>query len=141
MEQHIGMSILPQRIAGLVLAIFGGVALVLVAIGVYGTVSYAVTTRTREIGIRIALGAQPTVARRFIVGHGLRLVAIGAAIALPLAWGAGRLLGGFLLGGSGSDPLAFGAAVAVLAIVSFVATYAPGRRASRVDPVVALRAE
>ena len=141
MDQHIGTSILPQRIAGLVLAIFGGVALILVAIGVYGAVSYAVTTRTREIGIRIALGAHPASARRFIMGRGLLLVAIGVAIALPLAWGAGRLLGGFLLGGSGSDPLAFGGAVAVLGIVSLVATYAPGRRASRVDPVVALRAE
>ena len=141
MTQQLEGSLLPQRVAGFVLALFGSVALILVAIGVYGTVAYAVATRTREIGIRIALGAPPAQARRLILTHGLSLVGIGIALALPLAWGVGRLLGAFLLGGSGSDPMAFAGAIVASVAVALLAMYAPGRRASRVDPMVALRAE
>ena len=139
MEQHVAASVLPQRIAGSVLAIFGFVAVVLVSVGVYGVVAYAVATRTREIGVRIALGARPQDARWFVTRQGAKLVALGVVIALPMAWAAMRLLSGFLVGASASDPVAFGLAVAALAAVSLVATYIPARRASLIDPMVALR--
>lgn len=141
MEQHIATSVLPQRIAGGVLAVFGFVATVLVSVGVYGVVAYSVATRTREIGVRIALGARPRDARWFVVRQGARLVAIGVALALPIAWASMRLLSGFLMGASASDPMAFIFAVAILALVALVATYVPARRASLIDPMVALRTE
>jgi predicted permease len=141
MEQHIGASVLPQRIAGTVLGVFGFVALLLVSVGVYGVVAYAVTTRTREIGVRIALGARPRDARWFVVRQGAMLVGLGVAIALPIAWAAMRLLSSFLIGARATDPISFLAATAVLGVIALLATYVPARRASMVDPMVALRTE
>ncbi len=141
MEQHIAASVLPQRIAGSVLAVFGFVAVVLVSVGVYGVVAYSVATRTREIGVRVALGAQPRDARWFVVKQGAKLVAFGVIIALPIAWGLMRLLSGFLIGASASDPIAFIAAVVIMSTVALVATYIPARRASLIDPMVALRSD
>ncbi len=141
MEQHIGSSVLPQRIAGTVLGIFGFVALLLVSVGVYGVVAYSVATRTREIGVRIALGARPSDARWFVVRQGTMLVAIGVAIALPIAWAVMRLLSSFLIGASAADPVAFIGTATLLGIVALVATYVPARRATLVDPMVALRSE
>jgi predicted permease len=141
MEQHIGSSVLPQRIAGTVLGIFGFVALLLVSVGVYGVVAYSVATRTREIGVRIALGAQPRDARWFVIRQGTILVAIGVAIALPVAWAVMRLLSSFLIGASATDPVAFISTATLLGAIALVATYIPARRASRVDPMVALRSE
>jgi putative ABC transport system permease protein len=141
MEQHIGNSILPQRIAGTVLGIFGFVALLLVAVGLYGVIAYSVATRTREIGVRIALGAQPRAARWFVIRQGAVLVGMGVAIALPVAWAVMRLLGGFLIGTSAADPVAFVSVAATLGFVALLASYVPARRASRVDPMVALRSE
>jgi predicted permease len=141
MEAHIGSSVLPQRIAGTVLGIFGFVALLLVSVGVYGVVAYSVATRTREIGVRIALGAQPRDARWFVVRQGTTLVAIGVAIALPIAWAVMRLLSSFLIGASPADPIAFVGAAVLLGVIALLATYIPARRASLVDPMVALRSE
>ena len=141
MEQHIATSVLPQRIASSVLTVFGFVAVVLVSVGVYGVVAYSVATRVREIGVRVALGARPQDARWMVVRQGARLVALGVVIALPIAWGLMRLLSGFLIGASASDPMAFLAAVGILGVVSMVATYVPARRASLIDPMVALRSE
>jgi predicted permease len=141
LQQHVNDSMLPQRLAGMVLSIFGGVTLLLVAIGVYGVVAYSVVTRTREIGLRIALGATPSHASWIVVRQGLALVGIGVAIALPVAWAVMRLLSGFLMGTSATDPGAFAAAVVILGVMALSATYLPARRASRVDPMVALRAE
>jgi putative ABC transport system permease protein len=141
MEQHIGSSVLPQRVAGTGLAIFGFVALLLVSVGVYGVVAYSVTTRTREIGVRIALGAEPRDARWLVVRQGTTLVAIGVGIALPIAWAVMRLLSSFLIGASPTDPIAFASAAILLGIIALLATYVPARRASLIDPMVALRSE
>lgn len=142
MEEHIATSILPQRIAGNVLSIFGFVAVVLVSVGVYGVVANAVATRTREMGVRIALGARPQDARWFVVRQGATLVALGVIIALPITWGLMmRLLSGFLIGTSANDPIVFGGAVVILGIVALIATYIPARRASRINPMVALRSD
>jgi putative ABC transport system permease protein len=141
MEQHIGSSVLPQRIAGTVLGIFGFVALILVSVGVYGVVAYSVATRTREIGVRIALGARPQDARWFVIRQGTTLVAIGVAIALPIAWAVMRLLSSFLIGASATDPVAFIGAAGLLGLIALLATYVPARRATQVDPMVALRSE
>ena len=141
MEQHIGSSVLPQRVAGTVLGVFGVVALLLVSVGVYGVVAYSVATRTREIGVRIALGARPADARWFVIRQGTMLVAIGLVIALPIAWAAMRLLSSFLIGASASDPVAFIGTAALLGMIALLATYIPARRATMVDPMVALRSE
>ena len=141
MEQHIGSSVLPQRVAGTVLGIFGVVALLLVSVGVYGVVAYSVATRTREIGVRIALGARPADARWFVIRQGTMLVAIGVAIALPIAWSVMRLLSSFLIGASAADPVAFIGTAALLGIIALFATYVPARRATMIDPMVALRSE
>jgi len=108
---------------------------------VYGVVAYSVATRTREIGVRVALGARPRDARWFVIRQGAKLVAYGVIIALPIAWGLMHLLSGFLIGASASDPIAFIAAVAILGAVALVATYIPARRASLIDPMVALRSD
>ena len=141
MAQHIQASVLPQRIAGSVLTVFSFVAVVLVSVGVYGVVAYWVATRTREIGVRVALGARPHDARWFVVRQGARLVVIGVVIALPIAWALMRLLSDFLVGASATDPVAFTAAVGILGVVALVATYVPARRASLIDPMIALRSE
>ena len=141
MEQHIAASVLPQRIAGSVLSVFGLVAVLLVSVGVYGVVAYSVATRTREIGVRIALGARPSDARWFVIRQGVQLVGIGVIIALPVAWALMRLLSAFLVGASASDPVAFAGTIAILGVVALVATYIPARRASLIDPMVALRAD
>jgi len=139
MDDQIGVSLLPQRIAAGVLWLFGLVALLLASVGLYGVIAYSVTTRTKEIGVRIALGAQRTSVVRGVIRESLTLVAIGAAIGIPVAWAATRLLSGFLLGVTSSDPLAYAGAIVVLAAVTMVASWMPARRASRVDPVVALK--
>jgi predicted permease len=141
MEAHIATSVLPQRIAGMVLGVFGFVALMLVSVGVYGVVAYAVATRTREIGVRIALGARPSDARWFVVRQGTMLVGIGIVIALPIAWAVMRLLSNFLIGTSPTDPIAFVGTSALLGVIALMATYIPARRASLVDPMVALRSD
>jgi putative ABC transport system permease protein len=139
MDDQIGASLLPQRIAAAVLWLFGLVALLLASVGLYGVIAYSVTTRTKEIGVRIALGAQRTNVVRGVIRESLTLVAVGALLGIPAAWAATRLLSGFLLGVTPSDPLAYAGAIAVLAAVTLVASWMPARRASRVDPVVALK--
>ncbi|MGH7694003.1 MAG: FtsX-like permease family protein, partial [Gemmatimonadaceae bacterium] len=139
MDDQVAASLLPQRVAAGVLWLFGFVALLLAAVGLYGVVAYSVTTRTKEIGVRIALGAPRTNVVRGVIRESLTLVAVGSAVGIPVAWAATRLLSGFLLGVSSSDPLAYAAAITVLVAVTLVASWMPARRASRVDPVVALK--
>ncbi|MGQ0640458.1 MAG: ABC transporter permease [Gemmatimonadaceae bacterium] len=139
MDDQVAASLLPQRVAAAVLWLFGVVALLLAAVGLYGVIAYSVTTRTREIGVRIALGAQRSDVVRSVVKESLTLVALGALIGVPAAWAATRLISGFLLGVTSSDPFAYGAAIAVLAAVTLAASWLPARRASRVDPVVAFK--
>ncbi|MBM3755457.1 MAG: FtsX-like permease family protein [Acidobacteria bacterium] len=116
-------------------------ALTLACLGIYGVAAYGVSQRLREIGVRMALGARPLEIVRLIVGQNLRTVCIGAAIGIAGAIGLGRLLIGFLYGVKPTDPLAMAAALVLLAAVATLSTLGPARRASKVDPVVALRYE
>ena len=116
-------------------------ALLLAAIGIHGVLSYAVEQRRREIGIRMALGAQPGRVLRLIVGQGVGLAVAGAALGLGGAWLLTRAMNTLLFGVTPTDPLTFVIVPAVIAVVALVASYVPARRAMRLDPVRALRAE
>jgi len=124
-----------------VLTIFGGAALLLATIGIYGLMSYAVQQRIQEIGIRIALGAGTDSVRRMVIWQGMRVVLLGVAIGLVTAYAMTRLLTGFLFGVGAHDPAAFIAVPVLLATVAFISVWLPARTACRVDPVMALRAE
>jgi putative ABC transport system permease protein len=124
-----------------VLTAFAAISLMLAAIGVYGLLSYSVTQRIREIGVRMALGARPRDVLRLVVGEGMRLVAAGAAIGVAGALATSRLVSAMLFGVSAADPLTYGAVVTLLATVAFIACYIPALRAARVDPISALRAD
>jgi putative ABC transport system permease protein len=140
-EEYSMLGLLPQRIGASVTASLGLVGLLLAAIGVYGVAAHAVTRRTREIGIRLALGAPYAAVTRLILGEGLTLVALGTAIGLPLAWGAAQLVGGYLAGLPPSDPITFSAATALFAAMGLVACLAPLARALRISAADILRAE
>ena len=143
MRQHLEGSadLWIMRTGATLFSIFGGVALLLAVIGLYGIRSYTVARRTREIGIRMALGASAGDTLRLVVREGAVLTAIGAAAGLALSFLLGKVLAGMLYQVSGSDPVVFLAAPAVLSAVSLVACYVPARRAARVDPMIALRYE
>jgi predicted permease len=133
------ISLLPARIAGNLLAALGLLALVLAALGIYGVLSYLVRARTREIGVRVAVGAPSRTVAGMVVRQAMVWTITGAAIGLSLALVITRFLGSFLYGISSTDPLTFGGASLVLVCVAGIASYVPARRASRVDPLVALR--
>jgi putative ABC transport system permease protein len=121
--------------------VFGVLALLLAVIGLYGVKSYIVAQRTREIGIRMALGADRRTLLRLVIRQGVVLTATGVLLGLALGAAAAQLLRSLLFGVSALDPIAFGGAAALFAIVSMAASYLPARRATRVDPMRALRAE
>jgi predicted permease len=135
------LGLLPQRLAASVAGSLGSVALLLAAIGLYGVTAFTVARRTREIGLRVALGANERRVKALIVGQALKLTLVGGGIGLALAFGLTRLLSDLLFGVSSLDPVAFGATTGALAIVAVLASYIPARRAARLNPVVALRAE
>ncbi len=141
MVEHMALSLFPARVAATLLGGFGLLALLLAAIGIFGVMSYAVTQRTREIGIRMALGANAAGIFRLIVGHGLTLMAIGLGIGLAVAVAGTRLLATLLFGVSATDPLTFAVIALLLALVALLACWIPVRRATKVDPMEALRAE
>jgi ABC-type antimicrobial peptide transport system permease subunit len=125
----------------LLLTIFGGSALVLAAIGIYGLMSYSVEQRTQEIGIRMALGAESHNVRNLVVGQGMRLVVAGVVAGLAAAFGLTRLISSFLYGVHALDPLVFVTVPLLLSLVALFATWVPARRATRIDPIEALRYE
>ncbi|HUK31305.1 MAG TPA: FtsX-like permease family protein, partial [Candidatus Acidoferrum sp.] len=128
--------------AGAVLAASLGIlGLILATVGVYGVVSYTAAQRTREIGIRMALGAQSAEVLRMVCRQGMVIVGTGLAIGLVAALAIGRVVGSFLIGVGGSDPISFVAVTAALALIGVTACYLPARRAAMVDPMVALRHE
>jgi predicted permease len=141
MERHVGVQLLPARLSALLLSAFAALALSLACIGLYGLVSYGVAQRTREVGIRMSLGADAGAVVRLLLGGGLRLVVLGGAIGLALAALAGRLLGGLLYEVSGFDPAAFVVVAALLGSFAGLAAWLPARRAARISPSTALRAE
>ena len=141
MEQLVSRSVAQPRFQALLLSSFGLLALLLAAVGIYGVISYGVSQRREEIGIRMALGARSGQVLALLAGHGVRLVAAGLAVGLLGAFAATRLLRGQLYEIGTTDPLTFAAIVAVLASVGLLASYLPARRALKLDPMTALRIE
>jgi putative ABC transport system permease protein len=141
MEQLVADAVMGPRFNALLLSIFAGLALVLAAVGIYGVVSYSVTQRTREIGIRLALGAQAGDVVRLVVGQGLGLAAAGVVAGALAAAAGSRVLSSLLFGVSATDPATFIGISLLLILVSALASYIPARRAMKVDPMVALRYE
>ena len=141
MDEIVALSVSRQRFNMWVMTVFGACALLLAAIGIYGLMAYSVEQRTQEIGIRLALGAQATQVRRMVVTQGMVLAGVGIAIGLAGAFLLARLITAFLFGVTATDPLVFAGVPLLLAAVAFVAVWLPARRASHVDPLVALRAE
>jgi putative ABC transport system permease protein len=141
MEEIRGESVAPQRLNLLLLSIFAGIAFVLAVVGIYGVMSYAVTQRTHEIGIRMAIGAQPRDVFRMILGQGMLLTIVGMAAGLVLAFVLTRLMATMLFGVKPTDPVTFAGVAVLLAAVALIACYIPGRRATKVDPVHSLRYE
>jgi predicted permease len=141
LEDHTGAATFVHRLGGSMLGAFGGLALLLAAIGVYGVVSFGVSQRTREIGIRMALGASRRDIFRLVVGQGTRLALIGMSAGLVLALGVTHFLEKVLFNVSARDPLTIGGVMVLLAASALLACYLPARRATKVDPMVALRYE
>ena len=139
LREAISVSLLPARIVGGLLGVLGLLALTLAAIGVYGVLSFIVGARTREIGVRIAVGASPAAVIRMVMRQALTWTATGMAVGFALALVSSQLLRSFLYGVSPTDPLTFAAVIVVLSAVAALAAWLPARRASRLDPVIALR--
>ena len=141
MNEHLALLLFPPRMAALLLSVFGGLALLLAGIGVYGVVSYAVAKRTRELGIRMSLGASAADVIRMAIGGGMRLVIVGGVVGIVLAGGVTWVASDYLFGISSTDVVTFATIPLLLTGVALVAAWVPARRASRVDPVRALRSE
>jgi putative ABC transport system permease protein len=141
MENLISDSVSPRRFSSVLVAIFAGLALLLAAIGIYGVMSYTVSRRTQEIGVRMALGAQLASVRRMILSQTLKLTLLGVGLGLAGAFVVARFLTSLLFGVGIYDPATFLGVAALLIAVALAASYIPARRAMRVDPIVALRYE
>jgi ABC-type antimicrobial peptide transport system permease subunit len=141
MTDIVGRSIAERRFTMLLLAAFAAVAVVLASIGVYGVLAYLVSQRTQEIGVRLAIGAAPADVSRLFLREGVALAGVGLAAGLAIAVAAARALTAMLFGITATDPLTFLGVAGVLSLTAILASYLPARRAARVDPMEALRAE
>jgi putative ABC transport system permease protein len=141
MDEVVSRSVAQRRLTMMMLAIFAGAALLLAAVGIYGVIAYSVTQRTQEIGIRMALGAPRAAVLRMVIGQAVTLAGVGILLGAASAVLLARLMTDLLFGIEPFDIPTFVAVAAGLALVALLASYVPGRRATRVDPVVALRAE
>ena len=141
MEELVADSLKERRFNLFLLGLFAAIALLLATIGIYGSISYSTRQRTNEIGVRIALGAQSRHVLRLIVGQGIGLALIGVGIGLAAAFLLTRAIKSLLVGVSPTDPLTFLAISVLLLLTAFIASLIPARRATKVDPLVALRSE
>ena len=141
MQAELSDSVATPRFRALLIGVFAMLALALSMAGIYGVMAYGVAERTREIGIRMALGSRPGEALQLVPGRGMRLVGMGLVVGLGAALGATRLLTSMLFEVKSFDPATLAAACAALFAVALIANYLPARRATRVDPLVALRYE
>jgi hypothetical protein len=141
LEQATTLALLPQRLAAWIASSVGSIGLLLAALGLYGITAFSVAQRAREIALRMALGATRESVLSLVLRQAGRLAVVGTTVGLALAAGVSQLLGGLLVGVGSIDPVAFGAATSVLILVLFAATWIPAKRAARMDPMRALRAE
>jgi ABC-type antimicrobial peptide transport system permease subunit len=140
LQELVDKAVSPRRFVVLLLGGFAAFALLLASLGIYAVISYSVSQRTQEIGIRMALGASAGSLQGRIILETMTLAATGMALGVAASWALARGLNGFLFGVSASDPVTFAAMLGVLTVVAALAGYIPARRASRIDPMVALRA-
>jgi ABC-type antimicrobial peptide transport system permease subunit len=141
MQDRLSNSIAPQRFNALMLAVFASFAVLLATIGIYGVVAFAAQQRAHEMGIRLAVGAQPGDVLRLVVGQGFRLGLVGVGIGVVGALAMARIVAGMLYNTGGADPLTFLVVSVIFLAIATLASYFPARRAARVDPMVALRCE
>jgi ABC-type antimicrobial peptide transport system permease subunit len=141
MEDHMGVALLPARLGGTVLGLFGVLGLILAAVGIYGVMAYSVSQRKREIGIRVALGADRSRVLRLVVGEGMRLAVFGTILGVIGALGAAQLVKGMLYNVGAVDPVSFLGVPSLLVVVATLAVYLPARRAAGVEPMRALKAD
>jgi ABC-type antimicrobial peptide transport system permease subunit len=141
LNEQVERALVRERLMASLASCFGVLGLVLAAIGLYGLLTYTVARRTNEIGIRLALGAMRREVLWMVIRHVMVLLGMGIAMGIPVAWGASRLVSSMLFGVKGTDPWTIGAATATLTAAGLVAGFLPAWKASRVDPMVALRHE
>jgi ABC-type antimicrobial peptide transport system permease subunit len=141
LAEHVTATLTPQRLLAHITTGFGLLALLLAGVGLYGLLAYTVAQRAPEIGIRMALGAQPGAVMRGVVAQGMKVATLGVGLGLAAAFAATRLLKGLLFGVSALDPLTFASGALLLLVVALFACYFPARRSASVDPLMAIRCE